>query len=57
VDFELSNLPILFREQFMRASLLLSGKGSLISDYKNLSIGGKFYTSGYHKKAKPTRMV
>lgn len=47
VDFELSNLPILFREQFMRASLLLSGKGSLISDYKNLSIGGKFYTSGF----------
>ena len=25
----------------------MSGKGSLISDYKNLSIGGKFYTSGF----------
>ncbi|MFN4012806.1 MAG: translocation/assembly module TamB domain-containing protein [Aquificaceae bacterium] len=47
VDFELSNLPILFREQTMRASLLLSGKGGLISDYKSLSIGGKFYTSGF----------
>lgn len=47
VDFELTNLPILLREQNIRASLLLSGKGSLNSDYKSLNIGGKFYTSGF----------
>ncbi len=47
VDFDLSGLPVLLREQSMRASLLLSGKGNLIWDYKSLSIGGRFYTSGF----------
>ncbi|MFN3599186.1 MAG: translocation/assembly module TamB domain-containing protein, partial [Aquificaceae bacterium] len=46
VNFEVSQLPVLLREENLRASLAFSGKGYIQSHYKNLSIGGDFYTSG-----------
>ncbi|MEN3028506.1 MAG: hypothetical protein ABDH29_04695, partial [Aquificaceae bacterium] len=46
LNFEISQLPVLYRGEDMRGSFLLSGKGSISSDYRSLNIGGRFYTSG-----------
>ncbi|MCX8164594.1 MAG: translocation/assembly module TamB [Aquificaceae bacterium] len=55
VSFEASQLPILYRGESLRASLLLSGKGNILSDYKNLRIDGKLLTSGFLNLQKLTR--
>ncbi|MEJ7554245.1 MAG: hypothetical protein WKI48_05815, partial [Aquificaceae bacterium] len=46
LSFEVLQLPLLYRNDTIRTSLFISGKGVLSSDYKNLSIKGDFYTSG-----------
>ncbi len=46
LSFEVSQLPFLYRNDAVRMSLFVSGKGGLSSDYRNLSVKGEFYTSG-----------
>ncbi|MEJ7556039.1 MAG: translocation/assembly module TamB domain-containing protein [Aquificaceae bacterium] len=44
--FEATQLPILYRNDAIRANMFVSGKGLLSSDYRSLNIKGEFYTSG-----------
>lgn len=46
LSFEATQLPILYRNDAIRANMFVSGKGLLSSDYRNLNIKGEFYTSG-----------
>ncbi len=46
LSFEISQLPFLYRSDAIRTNLIVSGKGNIRSDYKDLNIQGQFYTSG-----------
>ncbi len=46
LDFDVSQMPILIRQQNLRASLILSGKGNINSDFINVNISGVFTNSG-----------
>ncbi|MCS6957756.1 MAG: translocation/assembly module TamB domain-containing protein [Aquificaceae bacterium] len=55
VNFDLTQLPVIYRNENLKASLFLSGKGNIWSDYKNVNIGGDFYTFGFLNLQKWTR--
>ncbi|MFN7065568.1 MAG: translocation/assembly module TamB domain-containing protein [Aquificaceae bacterium] len=57
INFEVSQMPVLLREQNMRASIVLSGKGFIQSDYRNLKVGGDLYTSGLLNLQKLTTRI